>query len=182
MTNEEKKRIEDFINTHRVYPKEYRGKRDNKILQDMGLSHRYDAKTNSISRLEGRINDNGDFEVVGLVTFSPDNPTEKTPGGLPFLHKKAVKRYNEAVKELGYGDRMIVPGSDTENWTLRDMVAEIDYIRSLYVYDGPKKILKQTETLRYNTELARLYGFLRKYRDLIGGIDAYTTHNSKYDN
>ena len=78
MTNQE---IENYINTYRVYPDEYKGKRDTNILLTMTSSFKYNPKDHTITRTEGRINDNGDFELVGSFTFPFDKLCTGTHSG-----------------------------------------------------------------------------------------------------
>ena len=78
MDNNEKKRIEDYINDYRVYPDEYTGKRDRAVLHKLGSNYKLDPETLIVTRLEGRINDNGDFEIVGLFKFPLCHPEQKT--------------------------------------------------------------------------------------------------------
>ena len=183
MTPDEKKRIEDHINTYRVYPPEYTGRPDKKLLREMDESYRFNPKDNTITRKEGRINSNGDFEIIGLFKFPIDNPEAKTPATTIDRDLKFITTvYNDIMEDLGYKDSIISQDRDTKDWTLRDMVAEVDYIRSTYVYGGPKSVMKKTDNKRYTRELYRLYGFLRQYKNRIDGIPAHATHNSKYDN
>lgn len=177
------KEIEDYINTYRMYPDEYKGRRSRDILHILNSSHRYDPKDNSIIRKEGRINSNGDFEIIGTFKFSMDNPSDKTPiDNLYHTRRFINKVYNNIVTNLGYDESVITEDNDNKDWTVRDMVAEIDRIRSEYVYGGVKSGMKKTDTNRYNRELARLLGFIRKYKYLIDGVPTVAKHNSKYDN
>lgn len=178
------KEIEDYINTYRMYPEEYTGKRNKTLIRAMGSSYRYDTKNNTITRLEGRINDIGDFELIGTFIFPADNPEDKTLLPPDRLDMDFITRtYNQLVTGLGYEDCTIAPGTDRENWNLRDMVSEVEYIRSTY-YDKShaNSKLKAEDLKEFNRRTGRLRHFLRTYKDDIGDLVAYTTHNSKYDN
>ncbi len=181
MTENEKKRIEDYINDYRVYPEEYKGKRDHAILQTMNSRYRLDPKTLKVTRLEGRINDNGDFEIVGRFSFPLGKPEEKVPDNSIDL-KPIVKSYNELVTDLGYEDSTIGPGKN-ENWNLRDMVSEVEYIRSLYYTKGHERNrLKTEDPVIFNRHTYRLRYFIRTYKPEISDLVVTQEHNSKYDN
>lgn len=184
MTDQEKKRIEDYINTYRSYPDEYKGIRDIKVLRTMDGRYRYDSKRRMITRAEGRINQDGNFEIVNVYRFSMDDPENKIAVGFTDW-TQVINRYNDLMIELGYpGNTIGTEFSDgTDQWTLRDMVAEVDYIKNTFYERGhinnkmrtedPKQWLRYADRLRY---------FVRKYREKIDGIAAYKKHNSEYDN
>lgn len=181
MTENEKKRIEDYINDYRVYPEEYKGKRDKSILVTLGSNYKLYPETMIVSRLEGRINDTGDFEIVGRFTFPLGKPEERVPDNSIDL-KPIIKSYNELVADLGYKDSIIGPGKN-ENWNLRDMVSEIEYIRSLYYTKGHDRNKLKTEDPRaFNNQTARLRYFIRTYKEGIVDLVVTQEHNSKYDN
>lgn len=183
MTENEKKRIEDYINDYRVYPEEYKGKRDNTILRTMGMKYRMDPETLRVTRLEGRINDNGDFEIVGRFSFPLGKPEEKVPYNDNSIDlKPIIKSYNELVTDLGFEDSIIGPGKN-ENWNLRDMVSEIEYIRSLYYTKGHERNrLKADDLVIFNRHTYRLRYFLRTHKPKISELVVTQEHNSKYDN
>ena len=175
--------IENYINTYRVYPDEYKGKRDTNILLTMNVSFRYNPKDHTITRTEGRINDNGDFELVGSFTFPFDKPEEKTPVLADEENiKQALKTYNQLILDFGYDDKIIAPGTDCENWNIRDMVSEIEYIRSTF-YDKShnNSKLRDADLRIFNNLTWRLRYFIRTYKPYIEGVKAHTKHNSKYD-
>ena len=176
------KEIEDYINTYRLYPDEYTGKRDTKILRSMNRFHKFNPQNNTITRLEGRINNNGDFELAGSFTFPVGKPEEKVPAD-PLDMRSVIRTYNHLVIDLGYDCDIISPENpDTENWNLKDMVAEIEYIRSTY-YDKNHKNnkLRNEDPGEFNRRTNRLRNFIRTYRPFIEGMEAYTIHNCKYD-
>lgn len=177
------KEIEDYINTYRAYPQEYTGKRDKQLLKSMGAYYRYDIKNNTVTRLEGRINDNGDFERIGLFRYPIDNPELKVE--ITDDHDRSIALFGTYIQNK-YNTMMIELNHDSgynENWTLRDMVSEVEYLRSLYYTPGHERNkLKTEDPARFNKETNRLRFWIRKYKDQITDIKAYTTHNSKYDN
>lgn len=183
-----KKEIEDYINTYRLYPDEYTGKRDNGILRSMNTYHRHDVKTNMITRYEGRINNNGDFELIGLFKYPLDRPEEKIEikddfeRSTALYFKYTLTKYNEMMIELDHESGVIDTGKN-ENWNLRDMISEVEYLRSLYYTKGhDRNKLKTEDPPLFNRHTNRLRYFIRTYKDHIGDLVAYTTHNSKYDN
>ena len=188
MTNEEKKRIEEYINTYRIYPDEYTGKRDPNILAKMNNLYRYDTKTKMIISLDGHINDNGDFVLSKTVTFPPGKPEEKVELKDDFersfaLHSKYIlTKYNDMMKYLNH-ERGVIGNGQNEAWNLRDMVSEVEYLRSTYYdNDHENSKLRDTDKKEFDKQTARLRYFLRTYRDHIGDLVVTTTHNSKYDN
>lgn len=182
------KEIEDYINTYRLYPDEYTGKRDNGILRSMNTYYRHDIKTNTVIRREGRINDNGDFELIGLFKFPVDKPEEKVEITDDFeivttLHfKYTLTKYNEMMIDLNHESGVIGSG-ENENWNLRDMVSEVEYLRSLYyTKDHERNKLKVEDPFLFNKQTNRLRYFIRTYKDHIADLVVTTKHNSKYDN
>lgn len=179
-----KQEIEDYINTYRMYPDEYKGKRDNALLHQMGSNYKYNHKEQTITRLEGRINDNGDFELVGSFTFPVGRPEEKVE--TKDLHiKQLIRGYNQLMIDLGYKEKTIGLdfSVDTENWNVRDIVSEIEYIRSTYYdkdHDNAK--LRTEDPKAFDNITWRLRYYIRKYKPFIEDIKAHTAHNSKYDN
>lgn len=175
------KEIEDYINTYRIYPPEYTGKRDNYTLRVMNGACRYDSKKNTITRLEGHINENGDFELTGLVTFPVGRPEEKVPveeNRLDMDHIREV--YNGIMKDLGYEDRVI---DKNTKWNLRDMVAEIDNVRAIYHKKGSDRYnLRYENRELFENQRARLFRFIRIYRDEIKDMVCTEVHNSRFDN
>jgi len=93
------KEIEDYINTYRLYPDEYTGKRDVTILRRMNRFHKFNPQNNTITRLEGQINDNGDFELLGSFTFPVGKPEEKVPAVLLDM-RSIIKSYNLLLSDL----------------------------------------------------------------------------------
>lgn len=183
-----KKEIEDYINTYRVYPDEYKGKRDKSLLLSMGSYYRVDVKNNIMIRREGRINDNGDFELAGLYKFPIGKPEEKVEikddfeKSTALYFKYTLNKYNAMMKELDHESGVIESGKN-ENWNLRDMVSEVEYLRSTYYdKDHDNSKLKEIDIKEFNRRTQRLRHFIRTYRDHIGELVAYTRHNSKYDN
>lgn len=166
MTNKE---IEDYINTYRLYPPEYTGKKDMSIIRAMGSKYRHDIATNTITRLEGRINNNGDFEIVGAFTFPADKPEEKVPVPYkPYDIEIAIRTFNQLVSGIGYEDKVIAPG---DNRTLEDMVSEVEAIRSSYYdKDHVNSKLRAEDVKEFNRRTARLRYFLRTY-------EKYTSDN-----
>lgn len=182
------KEIEDYINTYRVYPDEYTGKRDNGILRSMNTYYRYDVNTDTITRCEGRINDRGDFEIVGLFRYPSNKPEEKIKIEDDFersisLYSKYIQnKYNDMMIELDHESGVIGPGKN-ENWNLRDMLSEVEYLRSLYYTKGhDRNKLKTEDPKLFNRQTSRLRYFIRTYRDHVNDLVVTQKHNSKYDN
>lgn len=183
-----KKEIENYINTYRAYPPEYTGKRDTGILRSMNSYYRLDVKTNTITRREGFINDRGDFELGGLYKFPIGKPEEKIEivddfeKSTALYSKYSLNKYNDMMRELNHESGVIGDGQN-ENWNLRDMVSEVEYLRSLYYTKGHERNkLKVEDPTSFNRQTNRLRHFLRTYRDHIDDLVVTEKHNSKYDN
>lgn len=184
MTNKE---IEDYINNYRVYPDEYKGKKDKRVIRSMNAYFRVDTKNNMIIRREGRINSNGDFELAGLYKFPIGKPeekveiTEEREKKTALYSKYLLTKYNDMMIALNHEAGVIRPGQN-ENWNLRDMVSEVEYLRSMY-YDknNPRRQLRETDPLLFNRHIARLMTFVRTHKNEIDGLEVTVKHNSKYD-
>lgn len=55
--------IENYINAFKSYPKDYKGKKDFKILNEMKNSRK--IENGVLSESYGKINNDGNFEIVG---------------------------------------------------------------------------------------------------------------------
>lgn len=182
-----KKEIEDYINNYRLYPDEYKGKRDKRLIRVMNVYYRVDTNNNMIIRREGRINNNGDFELAGLYKFPIGKPEEKveitdeSEITTALYSKYSLTKYNDMMIALNHEAGVIRPGQN-ENWNLRDMVSEVEYLRSMY-YDKnhPRYQLRKTDPVIFNNHTCRLRNFLRKHSDDIDGLEVTVKHNSKYD-
>lgn len=178
-----KQEIEDYINTYRIYPTEYNGKRDIAILKSLNHSYRYNVKDNTITRLEGYIDDNGDFVLGETYTFPIDNPSDRRVSTmLDKFFKYKLNKYNTIMKELNHESGMI---TDTRNkdWNLRDMVSEVEYLKSLYYTKGHERNkLRDEDPILFNRQTSRLRYYLREHRDHINDLTVTVKHNSKYDN
>ena len=174
------KEIEDYINKYRVYPPEYTGVRDNKILRTLDWSFEY--KDGFVTCLNGKIDEEGNYNLSHFIKYHISDPDTKIDVTSSLRTDHAIKSYNYYVNKLNEQSKMIIPGEQNDNWTLRDMVAEIDYLRSTF-YDvnhernklraiNPRKFIDTVETLRV---------FIRQYRPYITDIKATVKHGSKYD-
>lgn len=175
--------IEDYINTYRMYPDEYKGKRDKTLLHVMSTKYRFNKKDKTITRPEGRINANGDFELIGVFTFPIGRPEEKVEA-VPYDINQLIKSYNQLMIDLGYQDKTIGLefSGDTANWNIRDIVSEVEYIRSTYYdkdHDNAK--LRDEDPKAFDKITWRLRYYIRKYKPFIEDVKATTKHNSKYD-
>ena len=175
--------IEDYINTYRTYPDEYKGKRDVSLLVLMHSNYKYNHIEQTITRLEGRINDNGDFELYKSFTFPIGKPEEKVEVSA-FDFNRLVRTYNKLMLDLGYQDKTIGLefSGDTANWNVRDIVSEAEYIRSTF-YDKNHNNAKMRDEnfILFDRLTGRLRYIIRKYKPYIEDVKATTKHNSKYD-
>ena len=70
----------------------------------------------------------------------------------------------------------------TENWNLRDMVAEADYYLSTYYENGHgNNDLKYEDRKRWISETGKLKRFIAHWEPYIKDMKGETRHCSKYD-
>ena len=168
-----KQEIESYINTYRIYPEEYKGIRDESIINKLENNYDVDLDTNMVTRLEGRIDDAGNFVIDGYYTFPFFEPEEKKP--IKFNFSNVIRSYNKITNDLGYP-------LYKDSWNLRDMVASLDYIRSTYNKGGEMYYLKTEDPKLYNKTLKRLEWFIVKHWKDAKKMECTEKHNSKnYD-
>ena len=168
-----KNEIENYINTYRIYPEEYKGIRDEEVMSKLENNYDVDLDTQTVTRLEGKINEAGDFVIDGYYEFPFFEPEKKKPVKTNFSN--IIRSYNKIAKDLGYPPKK-------ENWNLRDMVASLDYIRSTYNKNGEKAYLKDEDPKLYNKTVKRLEWFIVKHRTDALKMECTEKHNSKnYD-
>lgn len=100
--------------------------------------------------------------------------------------ESATKRYNGLMMMLCYEYNTIGTSysEDTENWNLRDMVAECDYVLGTYYESGHVNCdeLKYDDYKTWKSETGKLRRFIDRYAPLIADMKCTTGHCSKYDN
>ena len=97
---------------------------------------------------------------------------------------KAIEEYNAIMSAIGLEHNTIGTreSKGTENWNLRDMVAECNYMYNLYM--DSSTVYGQMYDNDYNTwkgDSDMLYVFVGKYKGKISGIKASKIHYSIYD-
>lgn len=84
----------------------------------------------------------------------------------------AKEKYNKIMHKIGREYLRVPDGENTENWNLRDMVAECDYNANT-----------GSEMGLMGYEVAMLRRFINQYKDKIDDMTCTTNHySSKYDN
>lgn len=103
--------------------------------------------------------------------------------------KSATKRYNSIMFDLAYEHNTIGTNfsENTENWNLRDMVAECDYTLSTYYEDGHANAEMRTsedeyERKMWRSHVGKLQRFIDAYKPFIKDMVCESGHCSKYDN
>ena len=100
----------------------------------------------------------------------------------------AVKKYNDIMynlcRELNTIGQPLSEG--TENWTLRDMVAECDYELSTYYEDGHmnndlRYSEDEYEKKQWRSETGKLKRFIYNYAYVVKYMKCAEGHCSKYD-
>ena len=102
--------------------------------------------------------------------------------------KSAVKKYNDIMETCGYEFNTIGTSlsEGTENWNLRDMVAECDYVLSTYYEDGHcncemKFSEDEDDRKRWVSEVGMLKRFIKHWEPYIDGMEWTQGHCSMYD-
>ena len=103
--------------------------------------------------------------------------------------KTAIKRYNGIMANIGYEHNTIgtTLSEGTENWNLRDMVAECDYTLSCYYEEGHcngdmRYSDDEVERKMWRSETGRLKRFIEAYKPFINNLVCYENHCSSFDN
>ena len=101
--------------------------------------------------------------------------------------KRAIERYNDIMMAVCYEHNTIGTcfSENTENWNLRDMVAECDYTLSTYYECGHanEEMRRGDEDERkyWRSETGRLKRFIKAYEPFIKDMTCYQGHCSQYD-
>lgn len=105
-----------------------------------------------------------------------------------FNYEKAVKRYNGIMNALCYEHVTIGTSlsENTDNWNIRDMVAECDYVLSTYYEGGHSnadmRYGDEDERKAWRSETGYLIRFIKAYEPFITDVQCVSGHCSKYDN
>lgn len=102
--------------------------------------------------------------------------------------KAAIKKYNEIMMGIGYEHNTIGTSfsEDTDNWNLRDMVAECDYTLSCYYESGHCNADMRYSDDKYERDLwksetGKLKRFIKHYAPFIDDMKCTMNHCSIYD-
>lgn len=100
----------------------------------------------------------------------------------------AIKRYNEIMEIIGYEHNTIGTNDseDTDDWNIRDMVAECDYVLSCYYEDGHcnadmRYSEDDKERKMWKSETGKLKRFIEAYKPFISNLECSSGHCSQYD-
>lgn len=103
-------------------------------------------------------------------------------------NKKAIREYNNIMESIGYEHVTIGTSlsEGTEEWNLRDMVAECDYTLSCYYEEGHangdmRYSEDEEERAMWKSETRRLKKFIEKYKDEAMTMECSEGHCSNYD-
>lgn len=102
-----------------------------------------------------------------------------------FDYEKAVKKYNGIMFGMCYEHNTINTeySEGTENWNVRDMVAEVDYVLSTYYESGHANAdMKEDAPEQWEIDVAELKAFIKAYKPYISGIKCVSGRCSQYDN
>lgn len=103
--------------------------------------------------------------------------------------KSAVKKYNDIMEILGYEHNTIGTSlsENTENWNLRDMVAECDFVLFTYYEDGNansdmRYSEDESERKMWRSHVGMLKRFIKHWEPYINGMKCAEGHcSSRYD-
>lgn len=101
--------------------------------------------------------------------------------------KSATKRYNDIMYSCGYEHSTIGTkfSENTENWNLRDMVAEADYLLSCYYEPGhcrcDDRHLSKEDYKIWVSETGMLKRFIKAYEPFVEGMVCHQGHCSRFD-
>lgn len=101
--------------------------------------------------------------------------------------EKAVERYNVIMMTIGYEHNTIGThySESTDNWNLRDMVAEADYTLSTYFEGGhcneEMRHGDADERKMWRSEVGKLQRFIKRYEPYIKEMKCTSGHCSMYD-
>ena len=105
------------------------------------------------------------------------------------IFETAVKRYNKIMEHIGYEHNTIGTcfSENTENWNLRDMVAEMDYVYSCYFESGHcngdmRYSDDADERKMWRSETGKIKRFIDRYKPYIEGMKCSEGHCSQFDN
>ena len=102
--------------------------------------------------------------------------------------KAAIKRYNDIMYTCCYEHSTIgtIYSENTENWNLRDMVAEADYLLSCYYEEGhcrcDNRHLSKEDYKIWVSETGMLKRFIKAYEPFIEDMICEEGHYSRFDN
>lgn len=103
--------------------------------------------------------------------------------------KRAISTYNNLMNDLCYEHLTIGTrySEDTENWNLRDMVAECDYILSTFYEEGHcNEDLRNSDYIEdrkmWKNYTSRLNRFITNHKPYIKHMKCASGHCSSYDN
>ena len=102
--------------------------------------------------------------------------------------KQAINKYNDIMGRIGYEHNQIGTrfSENTENWNLRDMVAECDYTLSCYYENGHcnndlRYSDEPEERKMWRDETRALRNFINKYKNEINDMECSEGHCSSFD-
>lgn len=175
-----KKEIEDFINIHRVYPREYKGRRDVKIINSMNRNYIY--HDGYITCQQGEINDAGNFVITKEVRYKLSDPNDREEREILIDKPYPLIAYNRLVSEVGLQSKIIIQCEQNTDWNIRDMVAEIDALKNTYMdVNSELYKLREVDPDCYRKTLNRIYRFISLYRPYIWDLKTTAKHGSEYD-
>ena len=101
------------------------------------------------------------------------------------LEEKAKNRFNKLMRELALDYLQIDEcGEGTQNWNLRDMIAECDYQLSTYYEGGHiNEEMREDDPKGWRSEVCKLMRFIKAYAPMAENIIETERHSSrKFDN
>lgn len=103
----------------------------------------------------------------------------------PGKYNQALRKYNEIMEYLCLEHNTIGTklSEDTDDWNLRDMVAECDYQLSTYYERGHVNCdMKYEDNKTWLSETGKLKRFINHWAPYCYGIKCASGHCSRFDN
>lgn len=102
---------------------------------------------------------------------------------------KAIREYNDIMMRIGLDHNTIGTefSESTDDWNLRDIVSECDYVLGTYYEDGHANAEMRwsndlDERQLWKSETSILKKFINKYKVYINNMKCKQGHCSSYDN
>ena len=183
----EKERIIEFVEDEKVFVE---------MLEEAGSTNAHDKEWSidleeieegywyvSVSASVEKENQEEETVETPSAESNVDKPNEEEMLKMKELNMvRVTSTYNNIMVTIGCDHLTIGYGENTDNWNLRDMVAECDYqLNTFYDYGHCNNELKEYDYKEWLSETSRLKRFIKNYWPYTKEMKCYEGHCSKYD-